>query len=69
MADIDANIINIQQSLNNLLERVSKGEVLSTEEARTLLECRKGFDQLKQVDTYKEVMKGAKLKAITDKWA
>ena len=69
MADIDARIKNIQQELTSLLNRVKGGGVLSKEEARTLLECRKGFDQLKQVDTYKEVMKGAKLKAITDKWA
>lgn len=69
MADIDANIANIQHGLANLLERVSKGEVLSRDEVLALQECRKGFDQLKQIDTYKEVMNGAKLKAVTDKWA
>lgn len=69
MADIDASITLIQQAIAQLLERVKNGEVLSTEEAQALLQCRKGFDELKQVDTYKEVMRGTKLKAVTDKWA
>lgn len=68
MADIDARIKNIQQELTSLLNRVKGGEVLSKEEALALTECRKGFDELKQVDTYKEVMRGIKLKDITDKW-
>lgn len=69
MADIDARIKNIQQELNSLQERVKKGEVLSREEVQALQQCRKGFDELKQIDTYKEVMRGINLKAITDKWA
>ncbi|QTH80466.1 hypothetical protein PA10_00268 [Pseudomonas phage pPa_SNUABM_DT01] len=69
MADIDASVKNIQQSIAALLERVNKGEVLSKEEAQALLECRKQFDQLKQVDTYKEILRGTKLKELTDKWA
>jgi hypothetical protein len=69
MADIDARIKNIQQELNSLQARVKKGEVLSREEVLALQQCRKGFDELKQIDTYKEVMRGINLKDITDKWA
>ncbi|MNO12963.1 hypothetical protein D3C76_25830 [compost metagenome] len=68
MADIDARIITIQQAIAGLLERVKKGEVLSKDEASALLQCRKGFDELKQADTYKEVLSGTKLKDLTDKW-
>ncbi|MNI78905.1 hypothetical protein D3C73_1353220 [compost metagenome] len=50
------------------MERVKKGEVLSKDEASALLQCRKGFDELKQADTYKEVLSGTKLKDLTDKW-
>ncbi|MND13152.1 hypothetical protein D3C76_800190 [compost metagenome] len=69
MADIDARITIIQQELTSLQARVKKGEVLSREEVLALQQCRKGFDELKQIDTYKEVMRGINLKDITDKWA
>lgn len=68
MADIDARISTIQQAITELLGRVNKGEVLTKDEALALLQCRKGFDELKQVDTYKEVVRGTKLKEVTDKW-
>lgn len=69
MAGIDASIIIMQKALTELLERVEKGGVLTREEAQAIVECRRGFDQLKQLDTYKEVLRGTKLKELTDKWA
>lgn len=69
MADIDASIHNIQQGFAQLLERVSKGEVLSREEILVLHGCRQAYDQVKQIDTYKEVQRGTKLMQVCDKWA
>lgn len=68
MTTTNVRIADIAKAIEELTAIVRSGNPLSKEDALALLECRKQFDILKQVDTFVEVKKGTKLMAICDKW-
>lgn len=69
MADLDSSVYEMLENLSDLKHRVEQGNILSPEDAQSILHIRRELALIQSIDARNEaVMKHKNLKAITDKW-